>query len=61
MVFDQIMAMTKGGPEQSTESISYLIYNNGPLGRKLRLPERQRGCILHRDRGDLRSADDDIK
>ena len=25
MVFDQIMAMTKGGPAQSTESISYLI------------------------------------
>ena len=32
MVFDQIMAMTKGGPEQSTESISYLIYNNGLAG-----------------------------
>ena len=29
MVFDQIMAMTQGGPAQSTESISYLIYNNG--------------------------------
>ena len=26
MVFDQIMALTKGGPAQSTESISYLIY-----------------------------------
>ena len=32
MVFDQIMAMTKGGPAQSTESISYLIYNNGMPG-----------------------------
>ena len=32
MVFDQIMAMTKGGPEQSTESISYLIYQNGING-----------------------------
>ena len=32
MVFDQIMAMTKGGPAQSTESISYLIYNNGMKG-----------------------------
>ena len=32
MVFDQIMAMTKGGPSQSTESISYLIYNNGMSG-----------------------------
>ena len=29
MVFDQIMALTKGGPAQSTESISYLIYQNG--------------------------------
>ena len=32
MVFDQIMAMTQGGPAQSTESISYLIYNNGMKG-----------------------------
>lgn len=32
MVFDQIMALTKGGPTQSTESISYLIYNNGMSG-----------------------------
>ena len=32
MVFDQIMAMTQGGPAQSTESISYLIYNNGMSG-----------------------------
>lgn len=29
MVFDQIMALTKGGPAQSTESISYLIWQNG--------------------------------
>ncbi len=32
MVFDQIMALTKGGPAQSTESISYLIYQNGITG-----------------------------
>ena len=32
MVFDQIMAMTQGGPARSTESISYLIYNNGMKG-----------------------------
>ena len=32
MVFDQIMALTKGGPAQTTESISYLIYNNGMSG-----------------------------
>ena len=32
MVFDQIMSLTKGGPEQSTESISYLIYRNGMDG-----------------------------
>ena len=32
MVFDQIMAVTKGGPAQSTESISYLIYQNGMAG-----------------------------
>lgn len=32
MVFDQIMSLTKGGPAQSTESISFLIYNNGMAG-----------------------------
>ena len=32
MVFDQIIAMTSGGPSQSTESISFLIYNNGLAG-----------------------------
>lgn len=32
MVFDQIMSLTKGGPAQSTESVSYLIYNNGMSG-----------------------------
>ena len=32
MVFDQIMSSTKGGPAQSTESISYLIYRNGMDG-----------------------------
>lgn len=32
MVFDQIISLTKGGPAQSTESISYLIYNNGMSG-----------------------------
>ena len=32
MVFDQIMSLTKGGPAQSTESISNLIYRNGMDG-----------------------------
>jgi raffinose/stachyose/melibiose transport system permease protein len=32
MVFDQIMSLTQGGPAMSTESISYLIYNNGMGG-----------------------------
>lgn len=32
MVFDQIMALTQGGPAQSTESISFLIYKNGMDG-----------------------------
>ena len=32
MVFDQIMSLTKGGPAQSTVSISYLIYKNGMDG-----------------------------
>ena len=32
MVFDLIMALSKGGPAQRTESISFLIYNNGMAG-----------------------------
>lgn len=32
MVFDQVMALTQGGPAQSTESISFLIYKNGVGG-----------------------------
>lgn len=32
MVFDQIMSLTRGGPAQSIESISYLIYRNGMDG-----------------------------
>ena len=38
MVFDQIMALTKGGPAQSTESISFLIYNNGMAGGQFGFP-----------------------
>jgi len=34
MVFDQIIALTKGGPAQSTESISFLIYTNGIGGNQ---------------------------
>lgn len=29
MIFDQIVSLTGGGPGESTESISYVIYNNG--------------------------------
>ena len=32
MVFDQIVALTAGGPGTSTMSISYLIYRNGFTG-----------------------------
>ena len=38
MVFDQIMSLTKGGPAQSTESISYLIYKNGMDGGQFGFP-----------------------
>lgn len=34
MVFDQIMSMTGGGPNQSTESISMLIYKAGLTGNQ---------------------------
>ena len=32
LTFPLILALTKGGPAQSTESISFLIYNNGMAG-----------------------------
>ena len=32
LFFYLILAITKGGPAQSTESISFLIYNNGMAG-----------------------------
>jgi raffinose/stachyose/melibiose transport system permease protein len=34
MVFDYVMAMTKGGPGGSTESLAMLIYNHGFVERK---------------------------
>ncbi|GHV66779.1 sugar ABC transporter permease [Spirochaetia bacterium] len=34
LVFEYIMAMTKGGPGGSTESLAYLIYNHGFIERK---------------------------
>lgn len=34
MVFDQIVSMTNGGPNQSTESISILIYKAGLAGNQ---------------------------
>lgn len=46
MVFDQIMALTKGGPSQSTESTSYLIYQNGMSGGQFGFPECQRGSFF---------------
>ncbi len=48
MVFDQIMALTKGGPAQSTESISFLIYNNGMAGvSRVRTPSCSLSSLWH--------------
>lgn len=58
MVFDQIMALTKGGPSQSSETISYLIYQNGMSGGTVWFPECQRGSFLCRYRGNLCIPDD---
>ncbi|MFT8532090.1 carbohydrate ABC transporter permease, partial [Bifidobacterium aquikefiri] len=30
--FDQVMALTQGGPDSSTETVTYLIYTNGLTG-----------------------------
>ena len=46
MVFDQIMALTKGGPAQSTESISYLIYNNGMAGGQFEFKSANAGVFF---------------
>ena len=56
MVFDQIMALTKGGPAQSTESISYLIYNNGMSGGQFGF--QSANAVLHCYRSDLGSTDE---
>ena len=61
MVFDQIMALTKGGPAQSTESISYLIYQNGYGRRTVRISECQCGYFLPCDRCNFSDADDSIR
>ena len=63
MVFDQIMALTKGGPAQSTESISYLIYQNGMAGGPFGFQpsECQCGYFLPCDRCNFSDADDSIR
>ena len=56
MVFDQIMALTKGGPAQSTESISFLIYNNGMAGGQFGF--QSANAVLCSDRCDLCITDE---
>ena len=46
MVFDQIMSLTKGGPAQSTESISYLIYRNGMDGGAVIMKKQKTNWVL---------------
>ena len=53
MVFDQIMSLTKGGPAQSTESISYLIYQKRNGWRTVWVPERECGTFLRSHRCDF--------
>ena len=52
MVFDQIVSLTQGGPAQSTESISYLIYKNGMSGGQFGF-QSANAVYFHRDRGNL--------
>ena len=58
MVFDQIMALTKGGPAQSTESISYLIYNNGMSGGQFGFQSANAVIFLYCDCSDFGNAVD---
>jgi ABC-type sugar transport system permease subunit len=46
--FDQVMALTKGGPDSKTETVSYLIFQNGLGNRRILLPDGERGHVLHR-------------
>ena len=48
-VFDHIVALTNGGPGTATESITLLIYRGGFTGRRVRVPDRERGDLRDRD------------
>ena len=66
MVFDQIMAMPDHGDDKGRSGAEHGVYllpdlQQRSFRRKLWISERQRGCILHRDRSDLCCTDDDIK
>ena len=58
MVFDQIMSLTKGGPAQSTESISYLIYQKWYGWRTVWIPECKCSYFLYCDCGNFTFPDD---
>ena len=46
MVYDQIMAMTDGGPGTAATSIAVLIYKKGFWRRTVRLPVSQCSCAF---------------
>ena len=48
-VFDPIVALTNGGPGTATESVTLLIFRGGFTRRRVRLPDGERGDLLHRD------------
>ena len=55
MVFDQIVALTNGGPGRATQSISHLIYTGGFEGVCLSIRELR--DLLHPDCHDIDCAD----
>ena len=46
--FDQVVALTEGGPNSSTETVTYLIWKGWPDRWRVRLPDRKRRALLHR-------------
>ncbi len=54
MVYDQIMAMTDGGPGTSTTSIAVLIYKKGFGGGQFRLSVSQCGYAFCSSSTDFR-------
>ena len=55
-VFDQIVALTNGGPGTATESVTLLIFRGGFTGGEFAYQIGERGDLLHRDHDRLAAS-----